>query len=290
MMPGCKIMQPCVGALHVVGGGLAVAAGVGASATGAGAIVGVPTAIGGGALAVKGADDFWAGLQTVWTGNITDTYLDKAVAGAGTALGASEGTISVLQGVAGAVGNPANIAKEDGERIVREGTEAATERTIKEAAEASAERTARVTGSCYSKALAAMIVARARGVKYVGGPHGTQTNGDASGPVGDGLYSNHMPPNSINRLPDSRGPAIQIEPADHAQTASNGRNTGSRAYIASQGSLIRGGRVGFMQALARDIADVKAIATRQGDPKRYDVAIGMMLAYAACLAASGELD
>ena len=294
MQRGVGALQTVGGALEAVGGGALVVSGAGASATGVGALAGVPAMAGGGVLAAKGADDFWAGLQTLWTGEIHDTYLDTAVAGAGEALGVSDEAIMIGQTIAGAAGNPANILKEGGERVVREGVEEGAERVgrevAEETAEASAARTARVSANCYSTALAAMILARANGVKYVGGPHGTQTNGGASGPVGDGLDSHHVPPNSVNRLPASRGPAIQMEPGDHYLTASNGKMAGSRAYNASQGNLVRRGKAGFLQAVARDVADIRAIAAAQGDPTRYDVAIGMMLSYAACLAASGELD
>ncbi len=291
---GLGAAQVVGGAIEAIAGGAGVVAGSGASATGAGAIVGVPVAIGGGALAAKGADDVWAGLRTIWTGNIQDTYLDGVVSAAGEAVGASDTTIMVLQGVAGAVGNPANIAREGGERLIREGVEEGTQRAaregVEETAEASTARTARVSADCYSVALAAMAIARANGVEYVGGPHGTQSNGGTSGPAGDGLDSHHMPPDSVNRLPRSRGPAIQMRPSDHALTASNGKMVGSRAYNATQGALVRRGKAGFMQALVLDVANVKAVAVAQGDPKRYDVAIKMMLTYAACLAASGALD
>jgi Domain of unknown function (DUF4150) len=274
-----KILERGVGALQVVGGGIeavvggiAVAGGVAASTTGAGALVGVPTAIGGGALAAKGADDFWAGLQTVWTGNVTDTYLDTAVANAGTALGANEGTISVLQGVAGAVGNPANIVKEGSERLVREGAEAATERTVRETAGASAERTARVTASCYSIAMAAILVARANGVQYVGGPHnGVQTSG---------YESHHIPPKFTGGYTAGKGPAIQMDVLDHQATQTWGNSNGNRA----QRGLANSSKAGFYRAIMSDIADVKRIAAASGDPAKYDVAIGMMLTYAACLA------
>ncbi|MFM2388470.1 MAG: hypothetical protein RLZZ437_25 [Pseudomonadota bacterium] len=278
-----KLMQRGVGALQVVGGGLeavagglAVAAGVGASATGAGAVVGVPTAIGGGALAAKGADDVWAGLQTLWTGNVTDTYLDRAVAGAGQVLGASEGTIGVLQGVAGAVGNPANIAKEGGERLVREGAEEAAERTARETAEASAERTARVTGSCYSIAMAAIAVARASGVQYVGGPH--------NGVRAPGYESHHTPPRQTGGYTAGKGPAIQMDVTDHQATQTFDNKPGNQR----QRTLANGSKAGFMAAILSDVADVRAIAAASGDPTKYDTAIGMMLAYATCLNGEGS--
>jgi len=55
--------------------------------------------------------------------------------------------------------------------------------------------------------------------KLHGGRHG-----DMKGPTGDALESHHMPAASVNGL-ESRdlGPAIQMDPRDHALTASNGR-------------------------------------------------------------------
>lgn len=86
----------------------------------------IVTAAGGGALAVKGGDDVWAGLQTLWIDEIHDTVLDDVAAGAAKSLGDSETTATILQGVAGAVGTPANILKEGGEELAEEGTERVT--------------------------------------------------------------------------------------------------------------------------------------------------------------------
>lgn len=310
-----KLTQRGVGVLQTVGGGLeVVAGGVVVAASGVGTVFSggtaapltVVTAVGGGALAVKGTDDLWAGLQTIWTGDIHDTVLDDVVAGAAESLGASEGVTTVLQAAAGAVGNPANILKEGGERVAREAAEEAAERAAREAAEeaseraaresaeeaseATARRNARVSQNCYAAALAAMIIARAAGEPYVGGPHGTPMNGGASGPVGDGLDSHHTPPNSVNRLSLARGPAIQMDPNDHYLTASNGKTVGYKLYNTEQGRLIRTGRTGFMSAIRRDIVDVRRIAAAQGNPTKYDKALAMMFTYATCLAGSGALD
>jgi len=55
-------------------------------------------------------------IQTLWTGETHDTVLDDVVDGAAESLGASETTVTILQGSAGAAGNPAHILKEGGER------------------------------------------------------------------------------------------------------------------------------------------------------------------------------
>ncbi len=57
---------------------------------------------------------------------------------------------------------------------------------------------------------------------YQGGRHG-----DTKKPTGDGLDSHHMPPKSVNGLPPDEGPAIQMKPEDHRQTASHGSQPGS---------------------------------------------------------------
>lgn len=317
-----KLMQRGVGALQTVGGAVEAVAGAAAVVgSGIGTVfsggtatpITVVTAAGGGALAVKGGDDVWAGLQTIWTGEIHDTVLDDVVAGAAESLGASETTTTILQGAAGAVGNPANILKEGGERVAREvGEELAeegTERAAREAAEEAAEeggeraaregteeatedtaqRNARASQNCYAAANAAIIIARANGAEFVGGPHGDYRNGVTTGSERGVYESHHTPPNSVNGLPIRRGPAILMDFDDHALTASNGKMTGHREYNSSQGALVSRGASGFMQAVLLDVANVRSIAMAQGDPTKYDAAIAMMLAYATCLVNSGIL-
>lgn len=296
---GVGALQAVGGAIEAVAGGAAVVAGAGASATGVGALAGVPAMAGGGLLATKGADDLWAGLRTLWTGDIQDTYLDNAVAGAGEALGASDNTIMVLQGVAGAVGNPANILREGGERIVREGIEEAVEEGaervvregveevaeegaeraaregVEETAEASARRTARITADCYRLAMAAVVAARASGVEHVGGPH--------NGVKRSGYESHHTPPRRAGGYTPGKGPAIQMDPTDHYATQTFDNKPGNR----SQRNLANSGPQGFMASVLLDVADVRAIAMASGEPDKYDVAIGMMITYATCLMGEG---
>lgn len=139
-----RLLQRGVGALQTVGGGVeAVVGGAIIAGSGVGTVLSggsatpvmVITATGGAALGAKGVDDFTTGLRTLWTGEVHDSYLDKGVSAVGGAFGASDETIMVMQGAAGAIGNPANIVKEGGERIVRESVEAGTERVGREAAE-----------------------------------------------------------------------------------------------------------------------------------------------------------
>ena len=110
---------------------------------------------------------------------------------------------------------------------------------------------------------------------YRGGPH-SQTKL----PVGDKLESHHMP--SRKSLEDSgidpeKGPAIQMEPEDHIQTASHGtQGTEGAIYREQIKNLIKQGSV--RQAMAREIGDVRRIAGRL-----YNQAIREMVEYAKSL-------
>lgn len=110
---------------------------------------------------------------------------------------------------------------------------------------------------------------------YRGGAHGAMRL-----PVGDGLESHHTPARAASYLHPEVGPAIQMDPADHALTASNGRMPGSAAYIAAQRQAVNSGN--FIAAQAMDIADIRA---KFGD--KYDSAIAQMEAYTLCLRRNG---
>ena len=116
------------------------------------------------------------------------------------------------------------------------------------------------------------------GGKYRGGGH-EQT----AKPVNDGLDSHHMPSSDSIKgtLGREDGPAVQMEPADHHQTASWGNSKDAVAYRARQTELIRNGK--FTEAFANDVQDARRIAAEAGDPKRYDQAIKEALAYLDCL-------
>ena len=88
------------------------------------------------------------------------------------------------------------------------------------------------------------------------------------------------PARAASYLPPEVGPAIQMDPADHALTASNGRMPGSAGYIAAQRQAIAGEN--FIAAQAMDIADIR---TKFGD--KYDSAIAQMEAYSLCLRQHG---
>jgi hypothetical protein len=112
--------------------------------------------------------------------------------------------------------------------------------------------------------------------KYRGGAHG-----NTKGPRNDGLDSHHMPSKDQYKGNIDDLPAIQMEPADHAKTMSNG-NKGLKGieFRRQQRDLINNGK--FEEALKREIDDVKRIARESGDPKKYDEAIEEMKKYAEC--------
>jgi RHS repeat-associated protein/uncharacterized protein (TIGR03000 family) len=102
--------------------------------------------------------------------------------------------------------------------------------------------------------------------KYRGGRHGM-----TSKPVGDNLHSHHMPASSVNGLQLDKGPAIQMEIADHNQTASHGSQLLKGAkYRARQAALIAKGRFG--EAIQMDIDDIT-----KKFPGKYNEAIHEML-------------
>lgn len=109
------------------------------------------------------------------------------------------------------------------------------------------------------------------GSKYRGGAHRSTKL-----PSGDGKESHHMPAKASSPLSEGEGPAIQMDPADHANTLSHGRSDEAKEHRDIQRQLIAGGQ--FMKAQAIDIADIRS---QYG--AKYDEAIKQMLAYTGCL-------
>ncbi|MDB4614609.1 hypothetical protein OAH18_02860, partial [bacterium] len=120
--------------------------------------------------------------------------------------------------------------------------------------------------------------------EYRGGSHRAM-----SGPAtrGDGLDSHHMPDRGADTgVHPNDGPAIQMDPRDHWQTTSNGRNgrAGIR-YRAETREMIENGQ--YRDAMAREIHDVRRAATvGSGDATKYNQATREMLDYAR---SSGQL-
>ncbi len=79
-----------------------------------------------------------------------------------------------------------------------------------------------------------------------------------------------MPADSVSPLSRGNGPAIQMEQADHWQTASWGRFATAQAYRAQQQALINAGN--FDDAIQMDIDDVTSKF-----PGKYEEAILQMM-------------
>jgi len=113
------------------------------------------------------------------------------------------------------------------------------------------------------------------GSKYRGGAHGATRY-----PTNDGMHSHHTPAKDASFLHENVGPAIQMDPMDHGDTASYGSGRFAKDYRATQSELINSGR--FMEAVMMDVADIKSLFGN-----KYDEAIAQMLRYAECLKRNG---
>ncbi len=147
-----KLTERGVGAMQLFGGTASMAAGGvllgfggAASATGVGAPLGGLSLIGGGALVAFGSDEAWAGAQSLSSGEIHDSYLEKTVAWGVEELGGSEDAQMYAQSIAGMAigGGLDDFAKQGIKRGAKEAAEEAAEKTAKESVEA----TGRVTGN-----------------------------------------------------------------------------------------------------------------------------------------------
>jgi hypothetical protein len=122
------------------------------------------------------------------------------------------------------------------------------------------------------------------GGRYRGGSHADMS---ASARRGDGLDSHHMPDRYADpNTPCGDGPAIQMDPADHHATSSNGRHGLAAArFRAKTAELIAKGK--YRDAMAREIWDVRRAALEvSGDRTKYNEAIREMLEFAR---SSGQL-
>jgi hypothetical protein len=92
-----------------------------------------------------------------------------------------------------------------------------------------------------------------------------------------------MPAKAASPLSEGDGPAIQMEIVDHRKTESHGSGGAAATVYRNllrkliDGQTTRLSTGGFRKAIALDIQDVKSIATKAGDPTRYDDAIREML-------------
>lgn len=110
---------------------------------------------------------------------------------------------------------------------------------------------------------------------YAGGSHAGNTSR-----ARPGIHSHHMPAQRAYPAGGRRGngwmPAIQMDAADHQQTASNGRGRVARRYRETQERLLSRGRL--REAFMMDVIDVRS---KFGD--KYDAAIAEAAAYMECV-------
>ena len=85
----------------------------------------------------------------------------------------------------------------------------------------------------------------------------------------------------ISPLDPKDGPAIKMEPKDHAKTSSNGQMAGSVEYREALEELISQGK--WREAMAMEVRDLRRVAREAGDPKKYNEALLEMLEYYKCL-------
>jgi hypothetical protein len=113
------------------------------------------------------------------------------------------------------------------------------------------------------------------GSEYKGGSHEKISPGGKS----RDQEMHHMPAAATSPHPYAKGPGIQMDKADHAQTASHDRKPGADAYRAAQSTLIKsGGKSGFMSAFLMDASDIESKF-----PGKYSAAILQAMAYAKCV-------
>jgi len=111
------------------------------------------------------------------------------------------------------------------------------------------------------------------------GPYRGGAHAEMKSPTGDGFESHHMPADAATAIPRERGPAIQMDPLDHARTSSNGKMAGSAQYRAEIENMIQAGN--FRGAMAKEIRDVRRVAEEvSGNRTKYNEAIREMLDYA----------
>lgn len=114
------------------------------------------------------------------------------------------------------------------------------------------------------------------------GPYRGGAHGKTSKPANDGKDSHHMPADDISPLKTGDGPAIQMDPNDHAMTSSNG-NKGAKGtrYRLQIEQLLRDRK--WREAVAKEILDIRRVAKDVDNPRKYNQAMLEMLSYFKCL-------
>jgi hypothetical protein len=112
------------------------------------------------------------------------------------------------------------------------------------------------------------------GSEYKGGSHGKMSPGGKS----RDQEAHHMPSNKASPHAYSDGPTIQMDTADHKQTASHDNKPQAAAYRAAQELLASQGKSGFTKAFFMDVIDIETKF-----PGKYTAAIAQAAAYAKCM-------
>lgn len=195
------------------------------------------------------------------------------------------------------------VAKETAEKATKEAAEKATKEAAEKAAKETAEKSAKEAAEKAEKEAAEKASKDGSKVTKKGkkgpcddlkkgngsGQHRGGAHSETSKPVNDGKDSHHMPAKESykGKLDPNDGPAIQMDPKDHAKTLSNGSGNLAYNYRKMLAGLIADGK--WRDAMAMDIRDARNIARMGGDPKKYNQAIKEMLAYFNCLGKNGLL-
>lgn len=119
------------------------------------------------------------------------------------------------------------------------------------------------------------------------GPYRGGAHGKTSRPHNDMKDSHHMPADDVSPLKRKDGPAIQMEPADHKLTASNGSSREAVQYREMIEEMLKSGN--WRKVMSIEIRDVRQIAKEMGDPRKYNEAALEMLEYFKCLETHGLL-
>ncbi|HCI1801438.1 hypothetical protein [Pseudomonas aeruginosa] len=243
-------------------------------------------------------DGLQLGLDVVGLIPVVGEIADLANAGISLARGDVAGAVLSLAsaipfvGWAGTAGKAARYSTKAAMDASAKATKEAAERAAKEAAKKEAQKRAKAEAARKRNSGGKGNGKRKKdpclplqdgvpGTGYRGGRHSSIRKGGKS--YTPNRESHHMPADSaytsINGKPVSSGakPTIQMDKADHEQTASWGNSRESQAYKDRQRSLMKQGKRGYQMAMMMDIADVRA---KFGD--KYDGAIAQMLAWAKC--------
>ena len=114
------------------------------------------------------------------------------------------------------------------------------------------------------------------------GPYRGGAHSKTSKPSNDGKDSHHMPADVVSPLKHNDGPAIQMDPLDHADTSSNGQNgVLGKKYRAEIEAMLLDKK--WREAMLKEVQDIRRVAQSAGTPRKYNEAMLEMLEYFKCL-------